>query len=179
MREKKIKKVAERALEQENIYESVPPYGLNIYEQVDGCDPNKDHKKNRISRRLKISLIIVSVCIGILITVLCPVLIISSKQKILITTTLTTSTTTAPIEYLSDQIFTTVTSPKETTNTTSSLITSTVPALIYCEREKVLCREQGLTPYCNLTIVDENGKQMKYCNYYMSTETLLNKELSC
>ena len=164
-----IEKVTKRAHDdQENIYETVPPYGFNVYVQVDGCDPNKDHKKNRISRRLKISLIIVSACIGILITVLCPVLIISSKQKILITTTFTTSTTTTtpttttttPIEYLSDQIL-----------TTSSLITSTIPALIYCEREKALCREQGLTPNCNLTIVDQNGKQMEYCNNFVPVKS--------
>ena len=163
-----IEKVTKRAHDdQENIYETVPPYGFNIYEQVDGCDPNKDHKKNRISRRLKISLIIVLVCIGILIIVLCPVLIIPSKQEILITTTLTTSTTTTPIEYLSDQIL-----------TTSLLITSTEPALIYCDKEKVVCREQGLTPYCNLTIVDKNGEQMKYCNNFVpvkSTATSVTK----
>ena len=175
-----IEKVTQTAHDdQENIYEIVPPYGFNIYEQVDGCDRNKGHKKNRFSRRLKISLIIVSVCIGILITVLCPVFIISSKEKILITTTLTASTTTTPIEPLSDQIFQVVTFSKKTTSpTTSPLITSTVPALIYCDREKPVCREEGLTPYCNLTIVDQNGNQMKYCNNFVpvkSTATSITK----
>ena len=156
-----IEKVTKRAHDdEENIYETVPPYGFKIYDQVDGYDPKTYHKKNGISRRLKISLIIVSVCIGILITVLCPVLIISSKQKILTTTTLTTTTTTTPIEYLSDQIL-----------TTSSPIDSTIPALIYCEKEKALCREQGLTPYCNLTIVDKNGEQMKYCNNFVPVKS--------
>ena len=86
MRESNIYEFVENAQEdrQENLYEITYPYGLNIYEQVDSVDPNKDHQKEKISRRLKVLLITVSVLIGILIAVLCPLLIIRNKHEILI-----------------------------------------------------------------------------------------------
>ena len=159
----------------ENIYETVHPYGSSIYEKVDDCDPNKDHKQKKISRdcsrRLKILLIIVLVCIGTLIAVLCPILIIQNKQQIIIATTMTTKTTTTPNEYIQSTTLK-ITSTTISTEITSRPEPSTIPSMIYCDKEKVLCREQGLTPYCNLTIVDKNGEQMKFCNLFVFPDQL-------
>ena len=58
MRENDIYEVVGNA--EENLYEIPYPYDLNIYEQVDSLDPNKDHKKGKIDRRLKVSLTKVS-----------------------------------------------------------------------------------------------------------------------
>ena len=66
MRENNIYEVVENFHEnaqgdrQENLYEITYPYDLNIYEQVDSVDPNKDHEKEKIDRKLKVLLIIVS-----------------------------------------------------------------------------------------------------------------------
>ena len=67
--------------------------------------------------------------------------------------------------------YTTSTRPK--TKTSSVPRTLTIPALIYCEKEKVVCREEHLTPYCNLTLVDLNGKQLKYCNKFVPVKSSL------
>ena len=56
-------------------------------------------------------------------------------------------------------------------NPIEEMTTSTIPDWIYCEREKVLCRVKHLTPYCNLTLVDQNGDQMRYCNNYVPVKS--------
>ena len=71
-----------------------------------------------------------------------------------------------PIEEMATSIIKT-TSTRKTTKSSFIPKTKTIPALIYCEREEVLCREKHLTPYCNLTLVDQNGDQMRYCNNYV------------
>ena len=87
MRENNIYEVVGNA--DENLYEITYPYGLNIYEQVDSLDPNKDQSKENICRRLRLSLKVllmtVSVIIGILIVVLCPILIFSRTDVVIVT----------------------------------------------------------------------------------------------
>ena len=104
MRENDIYEVVGYA--EENLYEITYPYGLNIYEQVDSLDPNKDHKKRKIDRRLKVFLIIVLFFIGILIVVLCPLLSIPDEQKNLIANS-TTSMDTSNVSKSSENIPTT------------------------------------------------------------------------
>ena len=147
----------------DNIYETVCADGVNYYERVDHINPNVDYVTQAAKKRRKFWLILFG-CLVLLISVLSTVLMLKLQKSdnkndlvdydLVETVNFTTTMMAAPANFLN---FTAVRS------TTASATNE-----MFCEStERVLCMDLTLAPYCNLTMFDENGNLVLYCNAFL------------